>query len=750
MAEEGRDFRSRLAEGATFQRVGTGETYRLVAAPAFEPSEARAEELVRRCNEPAVYDALFRRRLEGRAYGRRDAVSFLAWARRQWAAGRHFVFFSVSPGDELAGTVDIKAPPPRARLAEPPLRPSDLPAEVGFWASAEHRGTGSAAMEALCGVAERAGYHALVAQAASDNERSFAALERCGFLDYPRARSSLECGRGFYKLLLCEPSPLAAAALSAAVPSGGSGGAAAAAVAAAAAATPDGVDAADAEGWTALQRAVVAGNANAVRLLVRELGASPDAVCVLTFRQKVSVFGGLAPVDRLATCAMGGSPAWLAAACGHTDVLRFLVEEAGANPEASSAGGSAVQAAAWGGQMETLRYLVEDRGANVNAKSAIGWTPLHSAAYAGRVDAAAYLASRGASPLARGAHDETPLFEACIYSPAVADHFISECDALSTLPDASLGSLAHVASCSGSVALVRRLVSACPRELPLSLLFTSMECAAEHGHADMLAYLARRDPVQRLLQAGTFPDRMGNVLATAAQNGHIEAVGVVAKAAAEAGHPVDLATLMLPDGVACIEGAAAMGDTRMVRYLVERHGVPPDGTRTDTRITPLLLAANQDDSHRHRDVLPCVRYLARRSSPETLSGTLSQRMPFKPSLETPLYLLREAGARASTAAVAKAVVDGLPTLVDEMMCHPNDVDPRMLIIRAAGAVNRCSPNRHERVHQAATAALDWGAGKHRIQRRRAIAHDFLYGTAPAPGPLPVADLCALVGQFLHA
>ncbi|CAN6338844.1 unnamed protein product [Urochloa humidicola] len=84
-----------------------------------------------------------------------------------------------------------------------------------------------------------------------------------------------------------------------------------------------------------------------------------------------------------------------AAAKGHIDVCRFLVEELGLDVNSTDAeGGMPVHFAAAGGDVRVLAFLL-DRGGDPGVPDAKGCTPLHSAAEQGHCEAVRLLLSKG-------------------------------------------------------------------------------------------------------------------------------------------------------------------------------------------------------------------------------------------------------------------------------------------------------------------------------------------------------------------
>jgi RimJ/RimL family protein N-acetyltransferase len=147
----------------------SGETYALVRADALRQTPDELADLIAACNEPPIYEWLFRERLAGQPYDRARAAGFHVWSREGWRDGTHFVFALLSPCGRLAGMLDIKS--------------TDLEeAEVGYWLRSAHSGLMSATLDALATLARQAGYRTLYARVRPGNRRSLAVLERAGWL----------------------------------------------------------------------------------------------------------------------------------------------------------------------------------------------------------------------------------------------------------------------------------------------------------------------------------------------------------------------------------------------------------------------------------------------------------------------------------------------------------------------------------------------------------------------------------------
>ncbi len=148
----------------------SGKIYTLARADALEGTPDEVADLIAACNEPLIYDWLFRERLEGQPYTGVQAASFFNWTRSGWQSGTHFVFALASPCGRLVGLLDIKSADPTA-------------AEVGYWLSSKHRGLMGAALEALETLARNAGCRSLYARIRPGNGRSQAVVQRAGWVD---------------------------------------------------------------------------------------------------------------------------------------------------------------------------------------------------------------------------------------------------------------------------------------------------------------------------------------------------------------------------------------------------------------------------------------------------------------------------------------------------------------------------------------------------------------------------------------
>ena len=130
----------------------TGEAYLLQRVDRFLFTNQHHMQITDICNEPRVYDLLFRERRRGIAYKLQDARGFIQWGVDGWRTQNYFLFFVTNEANEIAAAVDIKG----SNLVS---------SEIGYWCSEHHRGIMTNAVATLTTVMTKAGYtkaHALV------------------------------------------------------------------------------------------------------------------------------------------------------------------------------------------------------------------------------------------------------------------------------------------------------------------------------------------------------------------------------------------------------------------------------------------------------------------------------------------------------------------------------------------------------------------------------------------------------------
>ena len=145
----------------------SGAPYTMRRMLDIEATEAFLQSVVSICNEPKVYDWLFRQRLGGAPYPRADAVWFKEWGDRGWREGTHYLFIVQDADGHAAAACDIKS----AKLDG---------AEIGYWSSERHRGIMTNAVNAMIAAGFAAGYRRLYGRVRKGNSSSAAVLLRCG------------------------------------------------------------------------------------------------------------------------------------------------------------------------------------------------------------------------------------------------------------------------------------------------------------------------------------------------------------------------------------------------------------------------------------------------------------------------------------------------------------------------------------------------------------------------------------------
>jgi RimJ/RimL family protein N-acetyltransferase len=162
----------------------TGHPYDLVRASDVSSDPLSVKRITSICNEPEVYEWLFREPLKGRPYDEVKAHEWLKWSRDGWSSGSHFVFAVIDDEQRIIAACDIKSKEPIA--------------EIGYWSSQQHRGVMTNAVKAMCRLATKAGFLKLFARTKEKNSRSQAVLKRAGFEKKPSDLIDYQC----FELLL--------------------------------------------------------------------------------------------------------------------------------------------------------------------------------------------------------------------------------------------------------------------------------------------------------------------------------------------------------------------------------------------------------------------------------------------------------------------------------------------------------------------------------------------------------------------
>ena len=107
----------------------------------------------------------------------------------------------------------------------------------------------------------------------------------------------------------------------------------------------------------------------------------------------------------------GCTALWIAAAKGHFDVVRLLIEQNAEVDGRTSKNSTPLRATAFDGRLDIVRCLVEN-GADVNARTSFNNTPLMLACNKGHLDVASYLVKHGANINLQDNHGRSCLHDA--------------------------------------------------------------------------------------------------------------------------------------------------------------------------------------------------------------------------------------------------------------------------------------------------------------------------------------------------
>jgi len=152
-----------------FEKYDTKDVYTLISVDQSRVlSEPDIETITEICNQPLVYDFLFREKFKGRKYEYKDAEGFVKWAQEGWKNKTYFVFIIRNDKGEIVACSDIKSP----NLDS---------AEIGYWASDKSSGVMTNAVKSLIGVAQKAGYKSLFGLVKPTNDKSSGVLNRNNF-----------------------------------------------------------------------------------------------------------------------------------------------------------------------------------------------------------------------------------------------------------------------------------------------------------------------------------------------------------------------------------------------------------------------------------------------------------------------------------------------------------------------------------------------------------------------------------------
>lgn len=152
-----------------FEKYNTNDVCTLISVDQSRVlDEFDIDTITEICNQPLVYDFLFREKFNARKYVHKDAERFVKWAQEGWKNKTHFVFLIRNLKSEIVGCCDIKSP----NLGS---------AEIGYWSSDKISGVMTNAVKLLVDIASKAGYKSLFGLVDPKNDKSSGVLNRNNF-----------------------------------------------------------------------------------------------------------------------------------------------------------------------------------------------------------------------------------------------------------------------------------------------------------------------------------------------------------------------------------------------------------------------------------------------------------------------------------------------------------------------------------------------------------------------------------------
>lgn len=145
-----------------------GDRYEMLGGDNIVFSDNDLIKIIKICSQENCYKMIFERRLQGKPYLLKDAVSYTDWVKSGWKQQSHFAFIVRDVKGEFIGTLDIKS--------------SNLDnAEAGCWADENYRGFMTNAFTELVKLAKEAGYKKLYSRIKPDNIKSQNMVLKSGF-----------------------------------------------------------------------------------------------------------------------------------------------------------------------------------------------------------------------------------------------------------------------------------------------------------------------------------------------------------------------------------------------------------------------------------------------------------------------------------------------------------------------------------------------------------------------------------------
>ncbi|XP_051889887.1 ankyrin repeat domain-containing protein 16 isoform X2 [Pristis pectinata] len=251
-------------------------------------------------------------------------------------------------------------------------------------------------------------------------------------------------------------------------------------------------------------------------------------------------------------------------------------------------GDTALHYAARRGHLEILKYLVEELGADVELMNSDYKRALHEAASMGHRECLRYLIARGARVDALKKADWTPLMMACTRKNLEVIKDLIDSGANLTLKNKDGWNCFHIACREGNPEIIQFLLKVSPGiwDVESKVKRTPLHTAAMHGCTEAVDVLLER--------CGYGPDAKDSCGVTpfmdAVQNGHIR----IAKLLLQKHRANISATDAL--GAQSLHRAAVTAQDKAIHFLVVELGVNVNERATDLKLTALHYAAKEGHS----------------------------------------------------------------------------------------------------------------------------------------------------------
>jgi ankyrin repeat protein len=182
----------------------------------------------------------------------------------------------------------------------------------------------------------------------------------------------------------------------------------------------------------------------------------------------------------------GYTPLHYAAAFGHTDIAKFLLDNKAQASAVATNGGTPLLAAAWKGHADVVKLLLSHK-ADFNAKAETGNTPLHIAAQEGQQEVVALLLASGAGLTNQNNYGETPLHLAAAKGRKDVVELLLASNAPVDARDKNGASPLHEAAQNGHQAVVELLLARkADANATTETGYTPLHVAALNDHEDVV------------------------------------------------------------------------------------------------------------------------------------------------------------------------------------------------------------------------------------------------------------------------